>query len=860
MLKLSNKTNPENPAVLASLSSRLSYLYTSRNCVCAKMSGHPSALHVIGRMQRMINLDSPAELLTSLRRLRDICKATADVIDAVEGIKTERYQLNRLEIATHVSNVTQYWQSAALSTEEIDLITQLITSFESNQNAWMLLGGTQSDDMHLKFRTLYSSILLDLEDGDIPYYSAQSDNVDKLGAMDQYIIADGATTEDRARVSSRLKNTSTLHRFALTRIVDHVYQLLMEKDIWYKFITSRSTGDLRDNVERAKGLRVFQLYLQNLLSYAQFFMIEMFMEGYNLVQQWITYFPPLDEPTLQKLNTIVRNHDMLHAKDDVRSLIDSFASNRKALATNALVIPREFLDDYGIVTAIDKAQEKASEFTIASSMDAVRDLEDKRYIPVLTGTAVKEFNIVHSIVRIVMNDKLVAREIDVAVAGLVPALVKGLTEETMRAFNDLQLKCTIPFQVPVALTWRIEKGVTKGVFNNQLHIDAGAPHHSWDYAEYIRNKFKFKIASDSQIAKHYDRINEKYVYDRDEASRLRQLFNLSWRSLVPSFMADGHTIYDHALLKSSSNSLRHLIEDLVGRNYELAMMELSVPHLRTLWATYFSSFALIYANAKALNMNTISSEGGKGSNQPILVEGYGKPYGVSYASLAGIQGTIESVEDDLVELTPGIYLRILKKIPTITDNLNFDVNFYMEHHRKYFSGLADKTTDVTKWVIDDSLLHLTCFPINEVAAIPAVMFTNKFAYITENVFINLEMYFKPQLADTASEIFPIPVVDRAWPYDRLQYFLQYKTFGSYSTVGSNAIASGDTANSNETTKAIEKIERELLKENQEALKIEGDTATNVEKSVKKVEEEVTRTRSEKKGPAKGAETEHQALK
>lgn len=836
MLKISQKTKPNSAAIIIPMNVKLPQLYDGRLSLISNMSGYPSAVHVIGRLQRQIDLSSYDAMLRSIKKLRDLTKITADVIDSMEGVKVDKFQLNRVEIIAYVQNVTANINSFKPDVDDIDLIAHLITSYEANTGAWVLQGAMKDRDMHLEFKKIYSSVLTDNAGSDLPVYAPHEDDITTLGTLPQFASKvkkdKGNQSDDTVGMNDSLRSASTLYRLAAARITDHVYQLMMDRDVWYSFVSPRAKAEIASNLERSKSLKVFSLYLQSLLSYNQFFMLETFMKGYELVQSWITHFPPLEASTTHKLDSVVRPHDLLNARQDVNSLFSSFGENvDQTLAKQLVIFPEELVSSFGISKAIRRINDTVVKFAVNSDFKDAGDLDDKRYLPLLAGVAADNFNISHDLATVILTGKIVSGEIDKALADLVPALVRGSSKATIETLKGLGLSSKLPFQLPHALQWHVTKGVVKGLENGKLSLDSASPSFSWAYHEHIRKNFKFKMATDDQIALAYPHFVDRQVVDRDKASSYRELFGYQWRSLVPDTWQTGHTIYTESMLKSDPSVVRQLIESISGKNFEIAVREIGVDHLAKVWATYLSSFALLYVDGATIGRHT-KGQGDK-EQQVILVEGHGKPYGASYSALENKQRPITSPED-YIRVAEGIYIRILDRIPVVTDDLIIDPHFFLEHPSMYFASNSE-TIEVKQWVIDESLLHLCLIPVHQSAFVPKVMFTNKYAYITSELMMNMDIYFKPAVPETARETMPISLSKKDWPFDKYTYFLEYKTFGSYGVDKANI----DIDNEEELVRdAVEKIEKTITNDHKEVSTTVEAAGHATASTIKQIETEV----------------------
>lgn len=822
MQKINLKTKPSSGAVIVPLSLKLPSMYNNRIAMISHMSGYPTAMYVIGRLQRMIDLTSYNNMMTSLLKVRDIARVTGEVIDTMEGLKVDRYQLNRNDIMTYVAAVTDTMKTYKPSPEDLDLIAHLITSFESNMGSWMLQGGDNEDNLHLKFRSMYQQVLLGDEGLKLAAYAPHDDTITTIGELPQFkLTAAEKKIHADATNPDRIKDALVLYKFAATRIVDHVYHLLMDKDIWYKFVSPRFKAEVATNLERGKSLKTFALYIQNLMSYNQFFMLETFLFSYDLVQKWITYFPPLEAHTLYRLDNVIRPHDLLNAKHDVDELLNSFVSPKgQNLAGNLIVFPSEMLSSVGMKKSVQQLNDASIKFSTIDPMTDIKNLDRPVYLPLLSGVAAGNFDVAYDITNTLLLGKKVSEEIDQALYGLTPSLIRGSSAATVTALKDLGIKAKLSFSIPHALEYSIERGVDKGIEGGKLMLDSAAPQFSWKYHDFIRKNVMFTTITDDQIANKYDGFGVSQIIDRDRAASYRTMLDAQFKSLVPSSWSTGTLVYTAATLKSGKEQVRQLVETLTNKNYEIAIRELALPHIRKIWATYFSSFALLYVDDAVINAFEEVSGPWK---TPALVEGHGRPYGVSYTNLASRQTPIKA-EDDFIKVANGIYLRMLNKIPVVTDDLSVDKHFYQEHSSMYFAANSINQ-DVSEFVMDDSMLNFALFPVIENTSVPPLVFTAKHAYLTKGLYLNIEMFYRPTAADSAREVTHIGLTHKEWNFERHRYFLEYITFPNYAekSVGLDATVEDEVL----VKHAIEKIEGAITKDNKEAAaSVEGAGAAS----------------------------------
>jgi hypothetical protein len=219
-----------------------------------------------------------------------------------------------------------------------------------------------------------------------------------------------------------------------------------------------------------------------------------------------------------------------------------------------------------------------------------------------------------------------------------------------------------------------------------------------------------------------------------------------------------------------------------------------------------------------------------------MVEGYGKPYGTTYGSLEQLQGVL-SVKSLLIPIGNGMYLRFLDKIPIVTDDLRIDkAPFYAQRPVMYFASNSESQI-VKEWVMGSGLLNFSLVPASMQRSVPEIRFTPKYAFLTQNLFLNMDLYFKPSMADKARETYALSVTTSDWPFDRHQYFLQYKHFGNYST------PAGALAPSDETVMiadVVKKIEDTINTDVKETAKMASEAGTATKHAADSAKTEVAK--------------------
>lgn len=784
MIRITKDVQLDRAAVVVPVATKVNQLYALRYAMISKLSGYPTALYSIGRLQKAIDLSSYKNLLASLLHLYNLVQTTAEVIESMDGVKVERYQLDRVEITGYVLQQTKTRRNFQPSDEDIDLISHLITSFEANPAAWTLQGGDESSDRHIRFQRLYKEILLESGLDELMAYNPTEDKIEpRVNMMEK--VSRAKSKEKPEQQSDEVQSELLFYRFAAVRTVDHIYQLLMDRDIWYSFVGPRTKGDVTTNLERAKTLRTFALYLLKILTYYQYFSIETFMYSYQLAQQWLISFPPLSDETKRRLEGTIRSHDTLKAREDVKALFDSFSGSAQS-DLKALVYPAELLSQFGLRARVEKLATEASEFTLSADLSNLDQLDNPRLLPLTSGTSMGELNVIYRIADLVLNQKIMATRVDQATAWLTPSLAKGNSKAASAALDNLNITCSIPFTCPHAASLQVEAGVDKGIRGGRLLLDSGSPSFSYAYHEYLRTRMRFRMTTDALVRSGYSDFLRPQCVDYDRAAELRKIIGYEWQTLVPSSWKGGDRSYKADNLIGNPDAVRALFEKLSGINFEVAARELALPHLQRIWATFMSSFALLYVNPNEITNGDFGKQvftaervAFKDVTGLNLVTGYGKPYGTTYTLLEGKQGAV-TPETSLLRLGNGCYLRFLNVVPVVTDDLkNDDLAFYGQRPVSYFTSNA-KTEVVKSWVVDEGLANFSLLPTPSVSSIPIIKMTPQYSFLTTRLWLNMDLYYKPSVSEPAREIYSLPIVENEWAFEKYHYYLRYLHFGPYS--------------------------------------------------------------------------------
>lgn len=809
-----SKKELQKGAVGISLVDKFPNLLTARRIQISRMQGYPVSVHTIGRIQRKIDLSDITSLMTSLLSLRDMIRVAINVIEAYEGIDAKKFTFTRTEVLLEVKNTAKSMGLSELPEDDLTLIGELILSYESNPDSWDLHGVDGEANLHMRFLELYQKLLTSSDHAEWPYFLATGEQIIKLG--------DAPAFKGSKRLSeTQVASVATIHRLALTRMVDHVYQLQMDKNIWALFIPPRGEASLQSNKERAKGLRLFGLYIQSLLTYPIFFGLEMFLHAFDQIKGWLYAFGPLPDVVQHQLENDVRSKDLLGAKQDVQHLVTSLAPQPgDLLVKRPFVFIRELMGQYGFLKQYDELERKAASITLNADLKDLTVLRGPKFSGLLEGSAISSFAIMTNITNQIVGRDVIVETIKAAAASVIPAMQRFFSPEIADNLLGLGLKASLPFELPNAYSFDPSRSVANEVHQGKISLDSAVLPHSEDVNHYIRERVSFKLMTGKEIIRGYysqggfeGTKTDRSILDRDVAKRLVDTLSITGKTLVPATWGTGRRTWSPLDVSNSVSNVRNLLEELTGKSIELLRKQLFSDHFRQLLATQFSSFALLYIDPTKANdlfdqtgYPTYESEVAGVSfvpEQALLVQGFAKPYGLAYDELDLLQGPLaaDDLGNSLIYMGSGVWLRFLKVIPSISTDLTY-TDYYNGHFYCHCKANGGKIS-VSRWVIDDPMLNMVRFPAPTVARVPDSVMTDAFGYINGRVHLDLSTHHEQPSPTPGRESYAIVAHEHQWTSEILRTRLKFITFGPYAATTASALPPSEVADLTAIVKAGE---------------------------------------------------------
>lgn len=843
MKKVNSLGLPKQLAVFVNTDGLTNAAITVRIAMLTSMSGYPLANHVVGRIQRLIKLGSIKELLESLVSLRDLSRLAADILNTMLIHKVDRNQLIKTEVISYVAANAENYGMRDLTEAQREFVAYLITSSESHDTSWVLdMAGTSSDNLFCRISDLYRTLASDPSitfgansdvsiAGSAVVYNPSSGKIVSLAELpaakaiiSHYKTSVKSVTKPetlalyQVKANSHLLHLHNINNLSMLRIVDHVHALLTNVDIWKAFISPRKNSDVAGNVERVASLSLMSSFFHSILMYPHLFNIELFKSTYDRIQEWLIPFPPLPAHIIAAYDDIVKKHDVLGVATDVRAVLDAIVVDRDDnLESRITGFLEEFTVPFHLSVTLAKVNKVLDETLTPITFETLKQLKDPKYTYLLMAHPVDSFDMATDITTAVISSNVVTARLMEATSGIVPGIPRFYAPAVLTALETLNARVAYPIVTQAQFSDHITTSTSACISDGVVRWSPLTPLACFDYQFHVRRELMYEVFKAQDVVAA-SKFMPTHIINHDLAKHLRTILGHQWSSLMPSSMCYSDQYYTQKMLKSDPEAVRRLLETLSSMPYDLITRTIGNQFNREIWATFMSSFALLYVLPASTDIASITSDKGNGALATYLVTGYGNPYGSNYIELASKQPALEP--DELVELYPQIYIRMLKVIPLPSEKMSVSSNFYMQHPYYYYPANS-KTIKVEKWVVTDGLMHMSMAPIIGKQTKPKGLFDKRYAYANDVLMIQMELNYNIKKDTITESDFHAPATIHSWPFDRYKQYIEWKRQTVYGVVASTA-----SEISTEST-----IVKETLK------KIESsETAAEADSSIARVEE------------------------
>lgn len=821
MLKLKNLLLPKKLAAVVPLREVINQSIHFRCASLMDMGGYPVSAHVVGKIQASIDLTSYKDLLESFVRLRKIARLAGDALDIIPLARIDRAQMNRSELITFIAANASNFGAVGLTPDDFEFAAYLISSSESVETSWML---TFTDDKTNRFKMiseLYKSglkgtvirankagIELEMVDNALGFiYDPADDKVTHFMQMKSSVITAAAWASEtdpirKAAFETELNQSLVVHLAASVRIIDHAALLINSVSAWSAFLNIRKNSiDTAGNTERTRTLHLFAGYLQSLLIYPHIFALEMIKQSYDTVQSVYLQFPPLPGSLIAKYDQGVHTYDTLNAREDVTSILNVWSSKHESEGGTIVPLLEEVTMIMGSHAAYTKAIAAVAAGVTPIKLLSLEVLSDPDYNPYMLSHPVAEVDLFTSITRTLYVGDVMKKVIIDSVSQIIYATPLYLNDEIIDAIKRAGFKVPFNWCQTLALTGSVTKTSSPRMEGGSLKYHTLLPRHTYDYRFQMRRKTLNKIFKQSEYTNNGSNFLPQMGINYTHANRLRNISELSWRSLYPTFMVPGDYVYTPELVLSNVEQKRRLMEAISQSQYELIIRTISNPQSQKMWSTFLSSFACLYVTAAQIGYDAKGAVTASSLAGGQLVEGYGRPYGVTYNNLASKQKA--PLPADILTIGANAFIKFHDKVPMPSLDIDCADDFYLAHPYYFFKANGN-WIDVKEWVMDEGLLHMSLFKLAPAYNAPQILLDRRYAYLNDELYAQLNLlYTLPEDADSEASIsYPASAV--VWRHDRLTHWLQYIAVGSYGP--SEIQAAGE---STAITTMIEKAEQSL---------------------------------------------------
>jgi hypothetical protein len=761
----------------------------------AQLHAYPVPAHVLAIARNYFNLSSVNSLKEGILTLRDCAAYASKALSALQLMKVDKYQLQLGEMSDYVLLHAKDYGFGHLSTVDLHFVTYLITSSESQQGAWTLdLQPNAEANLFSRFLSLYQDLAVpptapvysyqadtrkvtsELSNAGVPIYYSPLTN--KLIPLTDFLNSQERLEElavDYQRrgkdalsyAPDRFKNEATLYLASDVRLLDHVFMLLMSTEAWDKFLAPRDKVDPSQNVERAKGLRLFAAYLQSLLLYPHMFRFEAYREGYRRIEEWhgsvLTMSPELADNYAKH----VTSYDFLNASLDVKNLCNLYSPGKDE-GLQSTIHP-QFIEMASLI-GVDEIVAAATRRDLSVSqinLQNLKDLNNPKYDPLLLSLPLQEFRIIDDIQNRVFSRHSFAAMTEIAISFMIPGYNRYISDDVKTELSNLKPTIPFPWHQGLATSAPIARGsmpiATKGKWSYHNY----SPWATTALEHKLRNSYLYSIGNaDGFVAKHPIRFG----FDDSAAAALRTSIARSWRTFYPADVIRGERLIDGKTFTSNEIELKRLLELITGDPYPVLVRSLFSEPLLATWATILSSFALLYRGDRGTGDIATAQDA-------IQVVGKGAPWGSTYEHLGEMQQF--DAKTDFVKLpNTNLYIAFLKRIPVPTDKMEVGV-FHLAKPYYYFSSNS-QSIEVTGFTSGESMLQFAVRPIPVFDKPGGILFDRTYAYANDSMYLQVSADAalpSSGLDDYFS--FNFQVNKKDWKNEKTAAQLELITVGSY---------------------------------------------------------------------------------
>jgi hypothetical protein len=361
------------------------------------------------------------------------------------------------------------------------------------------------------------------------------------------------------------------------------------------------------------------------------------------------------------------------------------------------------------------------------------------------------------------------------------------------SLKQLGISVKLPMGSPYVASVTVTKGTSPRIQGSRFHYKPATIARTYANEQFIRRDKMFQVFTSSSIYEPVAGVGAdlapKMAINLDRAKEHRLRLHHDYKGMYPAEMIYGQRVIDPTqyigTLDPNSprkGELRILMEDIFGLSWNLIKMQIGNEYLSKMYATFLSSWGLLYTVARP----SADDSNGDESNDFLLIEGYGRPYGKTYSGLASINNKGAKLEE-MIQVNESVYILPLHKIPMPDINqLSIDPDFYMDYPEYYYASNGESFDVKHGFVMDEGLLQLSTLPMIPETVVPNALFDKRYIYVNDALYFQFNSNFLLPDADSDAEGIAVPLNVLTWTQDKWNVNIRYVINGDYVQAGDSA--------------------------------------------------------------------------
>lgn len=824
MEKIKGRELPPNLTQIRSLEPSLHATWNARANMLSQFHGYPEPGQIVNLARAYLDISSRDKLKAGIMKLRDCAYLASKAIIDILAIRLDKYVLNQKDIIEYLDDTLPKYSAFDVSPADKEFIAQLIVSFEVQDVNWLLdLSDLKSENMYCRFQNLYSECN-DISTpsgsfekkkltvnptsiaGMAQYYDPEKKSLSPLSSFitssERFATAElnianmknGSSEQAKAitDVWESMRSEEIMYNLADVRMIDHVFCLFMDLDIWRAFITPKTKkDDAQQNFERSKGLSTLSSYLHSLLIYPHIFRFELFKTSYEKLEIWQGSFPFIAEHVMLNYNKFIRDIDFLGAKEDALSLSDAYQSTKDDNLGVAITVQfMEMVEIYGVADKIKTIVDKPLPSRLALK-DSYK-LKEPSWSYIIDAVQLADLMIFEDTAARRALKYLFSNMVDQAVLTIAKDTNLFYSPEAMDRLVSLNIKVPFKFHGYISASYYYKKAALFSFTKGKLNFRYYAVMDNAELTRTMRNEEVYIINTASEIVS--TRSEVAVGYDEDLAAKFRSSMMKEWGGYFPSDLFQGESILERTQFANSPLQVESFLSRISGENYSIIRTNIEFTGVKEPWATNLSSCALLYYRDPV-------------NDTYHLISGYGMPYGQTYQELANLQGALNPKEFISIPGT-ALGLVFLKRIPMPTHVMDVGTMYLLTPYY-YFKGNGIGRL-VDRFTTGPGLLHMAMRPVIPITEKPGYLFDKLHVYLNDTLAMQNSRQFSFEAEHNPQETFSFPIQLKKWVKEKNAINLEWWALSPYSSVSDKAgVEVGET---NETLTA------RLIAEQEAALK------------------------------------------